>query len=197
MTSVWPDLSAATSPGQKVRDQLDYLVWIAEAMQPVGFHRADEIESWRGRVHRAYVAIVDSMVPGHGDPLPPDVPPTVHPGAWPDVAAATMPGMTIRHQLAVIRTIAAHTREDRHFPHSPAGILAWTGHVQTAYDALDHGPSLPMPPSARTEPPQPLAHTGEKTTSSRRKKSQKSGPRAARTTEPSKKSAAKRGARKR
>jgi hypothetical protein len=59
-----------------VRDQLDYLVWIAEAIEPVGFHATDEVERWRPRIDRAYLALIDAMVPGHGDPLPPDVPPS-------------------------------------------------------------------------------------------------------------------------
>jgi hypothetical protein len=155
VTSVWPDLPAATSPGQKIRDQLDYIVWVAEAIEPVGFHSVDELESWRRRVQRAYAALVDSMIAGHGDPLPPDIPPALRPGTWPDVAAAAIPGMTIRHQLAVIRKIAAHTREDRQFPHSPGDVSAWGARVQAAYDALDHGPAIPMPKEARTEPPQP------------------------------------------
>jgi hypothetical protein len=159
VTNVWPDLPAATSLGQKVRDQLDYVVWVAEAIEPVGFHGGDEVDAWRARIQRAYVAIVDSMVLGHGDPLPPDIPPAVRPGTWPDIASATIAGMTIRHQLSVLRTVAAHTRDDRQFPHTPPDTAAWTARVQTAYDALDHGPALPMPDSARSEPPQPSAAT--------------------------------------
>src|SRR5262245_3803508 len=153
--SAWPDVAAATSPGQNVRDQLDYIAWVCEAVEPVGFHGPDEIEAWRGRVHRAYIALIDSMVLGHGDSLPPDIPPAVRPGTWPDVAAATIPGMTIRHQLAVIRAVAQFTLKDRVFPHSPADVTAWTARIQSAYDALDHGPALPMPAAARSEPPPP------------------------------------------
>ena len=155
MIHVWPDVAAATSPALKVRDQLDYLVWIAATAEPLGFHGGPDLETWRGRVQRAYAALVDAMAPGHGDPLPPDVPPAVQPGTWPDVAAASIPGMTIRHQLSVIGSIAAHTREDRGFPRTPAETATWTQRIQTAYDALDHGPSMPVPPSARTQPPPP------------------------------------------
>jgi hypothetical protein len=155
VTSVWPDLPAATSPGLKVRDQLDYVIWVAEAIEPVGFHGGDEVDAWRTRIQRAYTSVVDSMVSGHGDPLPPDIPPALRPGTWPDIASATIPGMTIRHQLSVLRTVAAHTRDDRQFPHTVADTAAWTARVQAAYDALDHGPALPMPESARSEPPQP------------------------------------------
>ncbi|MFO0934003.1 MAG: hypothetical protein U1E39_15045 [Planctomycetota bacterium] len=157
MIHVWPDVAAATSPALKVRDQLDYLVWIAATVEPLGFHGGPDLETWRGRVQRAYAALVDSMAPGHGDPLPPDVPPAVQPGTWPDVAAATIPGMTIRHQLSVIGSIAAHTREDRGFPRTPAETATWTQRIQTAYDAMDHGPSMPVPPTARTQPPPPPA----------------------------------------
>jgi hypothetical protein len=156
---VWPDVAAATSPALKVRDQLDYIVWIAATVEPLGFHGGPELETWRGRVQRAYAALVDSMAPGHGDPLPPDVPPAVQPGTWPDVAAASIPGMTIRHQLSVIGSIAAHTREDRGFPRTPAETATWTQRIQTAYDALDHGPAMPVPASARTQPPPPAPST--------------------------------------
>jgi hypothetical protein len=152
---VWPDVAAATSPALKVRDQLDYLVWIAATVEPLGFHGGPDLETWRGRVQRAYAALVDSMAPGHGDPLPPDVPPAVQPGTWPDVAAASIPGMTIRHQLSVIGSIAAHTLADRGFPRTAAETATWTQRVQTAYDALDHGPSMSVPESARTQPPPP------------------------------------------
>lgn len=155
MTAVWPDCSAATTPGVTVRDRLDYIVWIAEAMEPVGFHATEEVDRWRPRVDRAYLALIDSMVPGHGDPLPPDVPPSIRPGTWPDVPAATIPGMTVRHQLTVIRTVAAASRTNRSFPHQPADVAAWTARVLTAYEALDHGPALSMPPEARTQPPPP------------------------------------------
>ena len=46
-------------PGQKIRDQLDYIVWVAEAIEPVGFHGADELEGWRSRIQRAYAALVE------------------------------------------------------------------------------------------------------------------------------------------
>ena len=61
LTSVWPDVPAATSPGLKVRDQLDYVIWVSSAMEPLGFHGGSELESWRTRTHRAYAALVDSM----------------------------------------------------------------------------------------------------------------------------------------
>ena len=157
MTAVWPDCSASTTPGVMVRDQLDYLVWIAEAIEPVGFHATEEVERWRPRIDRAYLALIDAMVPGHGDPLPPDVPPSVRPGTWPDVPSATIPGMTVRHQLTVIRTVSQACRANRAFPHQAGDIATWAARVQTAHDALDHGPALTMPADARTEPPPPPA----------------------------------------
>jgi len=155
VTSSWPDISAATSPQMKVRDQLDYVVWVAGALEPLGFHEGAELEVWRTRTHRAYLALVDAMTPGHGDPLPPDIPPSVRPGLWPDVAAAGIPGMTVRHQLAVLRVIATETRSNRAYPHAPADVATWTGRVQTAYDAMDHGSALVIPAEARTLPPPP------------------------------------------
>ena len=79
----------------------------------------------------------------------------MRPGLWPDVAAAGIPGMTVRHQLAVLRVIATETRINRAFPHAPADVAIWTGRVQTAYDAMDHGAALVIPAEARTLPPPP------------------------------------------
>ena len=162
MTNVWPDVPAFSSPGLKVRDQLDYVVWVAEAIEPAGTYAGPDQEAWRGRVQRAYTALVDSMAPGHGDPLPPDVPPATQPGRWPDVPAGTIPGMTVRHQLTVIRTIGTASRTDRTFPRTPAELATWTSRVQTAFDALDHGAALPMPESARSTPPPPPPALGKR-----------------------------------
>ncbi len=155
MTLSWPDGPAATKAGSTVRDQLDYVVWICEAIEPIGFHSAPDLESWRRRVQTAFSALIDSMTPGHGDPLPPDVPPSLRPGQWPDVPAYSVPGMTVRHQLTVLRTIAGNSRTNQVFPRSPAEVAAWTAHVQTAYDALDHGAAMAMPAAYRTAPPPP------------------------------------------
>ena len=153
MTASWPDGPTATKAGLTVRAQLDYIVWIAEAMEPVGFHSPPELDAWRRRVQTAYSALIDSFTPGHGDPLPPDVPPSVRPGFWPDVPAHSVPGMHVRHQLTVLRTVSGISRSNVVFPHSPADIAIWTARVQTAYEALDHGPSLVMPDSFKTLPP--------------------------------------------
>lgn len=155
MTQVWPDVPAFSSPGLKVRDQLDYVIWVTEALEPIGSYVGPDVGTWRGRVQRAYAALVDSMAPGHGDPLPPDVPPALKPGVWPDVPAGSIPGMTVRHQLTVVRAIASTTREDKTFPRTPADLATWTSRVQTAFDALDHGAALAMPESARSTPPPP------------------------------------------
>jgi hypothetical protein len=155
VSSVWPDIPAATSSGRKVRDQLDYIVWISDVKEPAGFHGGADQEDWRRRSQIAYTSLVDAMAPGHGDPLPPDVPPAVRPGTWPDVPSGAVPGMTVRHQLAVIRAIATTSRTNRLFPHSAQEVVAWTTRVQSAFDALDHGRALPMPDAARTAPPVP------------------------------------------
>jgi hypothetical protein len=154
--AVWPDLPASPNGGRPVRELLDYVVWVTEQVERIGAHAGLDLEPWRQRVHRAYLALIDSMVPGHGDPLPPDVPPSVQPGQWPDVAAAGIPGMTVRHQLTVLRTIAGNARAAR--PHQPvADTERWGERVRAAFDALDHGPTLPMPDEARTHPPAPPA----------------------------------------
>jgi hypothetical protein len=158
----WPDREAATSLGITVREQLDYLAWIGEAAEAVGLHAGDQLLRWREAVQRAYDAFFDPMVGEHGDPLPPDVPPAVHPGAWPDVPAARIQGMTVRHQLTVIRTIAGLCRRHGTVHHQPAEIERWSRRVQQACDAMDHGASLPMPDEARSRPPQPPAGAKKK-----------------------------------
>jgi hypothetical protein len=152
--AVWPDLPAGPNGGRTVRELLDYVVWVTEQVERTGAHGGLDLEPWRQRVHRAYLSLIDSMVPGHGDPLPPDVPPSVQPGQWPDIAAAEIPGMTVRHQLTVLRTVAGNARAER--PHQPpADTERWAERIRATFDALDHGPTLPMPPEARTSPPAP------------------------------------------
>ena len=153
MTLAWPDVPSAQGPGKRVREQLDYIVWVAEAAEAVGLHVPPDLEAWRERVQRAYTALVDPMVTGHGDPLPPDVPPSTKPGVWPDVPSAGIEGMTVRHQLTVIRTIADGSRRQGGVYHQPAETARWVGRVQTAADAMNHGPALPMPDTARTPSP--------------------------------------------
>jgi hypothetical protein len=152
--AVWPDLPAGPHGGRTVRELLDYVVWVTEQVERIGAHAGLDLEPWRQRVHKAYLSLIDSMVPGHGDPLPPDVPPSVQPGQWPDIAAAGIPGMTVRHQLTVLRTIAGNARAPR--PHQPqADTERWGERIKATFDALDHGPTLPMPDEARTSPPAP------------------------------------------
>jgi len=158
----WPDRPAATTPGTMVRAQLDYLAWIGEAAEAVRLHDGPDLEAWRHRVNKAYVSLMDSMVSEHGDPLPPDVPPSVQPGLWPDVPAAAIPGMTVRHQLTVIRTIAGNCRAHANVHHQPADSDAWAARVQAARDAADHGAAMPMPDSARTHGPAPAPSKGKK-----------------------------------
>ena len=155
MASIWPDIPAVKSQGTKVRDLLDYLAWVSEQAEQIGMHSPPDLEPWRGRVQRAYSALVDPMFQGHGDPLPPDVPPSVRPGTWPDVPAAGIQGMTVRHQLTVIRTIAEQSRRQGAAYHAPAEVERWTARVVAAHGAMDHGAALSMPDSARTKPPPP------------------------------------------
>ena len=153
--SSWPDRPAAATHGMTVRDQLDYIAWIVETAETIGFHPPSECETWRQRVHRAYGALVDPMVQEHGDPLPPDVPPAVQPGTWPDVPSATLPGMTIRHQLTVLRTIAVLSRGHAAVHHNPVDSDRWAARVQVAYEAVNHGSAYAMPDTARSAPPAP------------------------------------------
>jgi hypothetical protein len=153
-TPKWPDVPASKS-GSKVRDHLDYLAWVAEAAERSGMHSGPDLESWRGRVQRAYLALVDPMTTGHGDPLPPDVPPSKVPGMWPDVPAAGIQGMTVRHQLTVIRTICEQSRRQGDGYQSPAECERWSRRIGEAWEAMQHGPDYPMPDSARTTPPAP------------------------------------------
>src|SRR5262245_52078575 len=180
--AVWPDVPAGPDGGRTVRDLLDYVVWVTEQVERIGAHAGLDLEPWRQRVHKAYLALVDSMVAGHGDPLPPDVPPSVQPGQWPDVAAAGIPGMTVRHQLTVLRTIAGNARAAR--PHQmPAETERWAERVRSAFVALDHGPTLPMPDTARTQPPAPPPKKGPAARAKAKaaaKRKSKSKPKAAR-----------------
>jgi hypothetical protein len=155
VTSIWPDIPAAKGQSPKVRELLDYLAWVAEAAEQLGMHSGPDLESWRQRVQRAYSALVDPMMQGHGDPLPPDVPPSVRPGTWPDVPAAGIQGMTVRHQLTVIRTISEQSRRQGPAYHSPADAERWVARVVAAHGAMDHGAALTMPDSARTKAPPP------------------------------------------
>jgi hypothetical protein len=140
-----------------VRHQLDYVAWIAEAAEKSRLHDGADLEPWRQRVQRAYSALVDSMVFEHGDPLPPDVPPSVLPGVWPDVPAGGIPGMTVRHQLTVLRIVAGNSRGHANLHHNSTDSDAWAARVQAAYDAMDHGAAMAMPDTARTASPTPAA----------------------------------------
>lgn len=158
MTATWPDVPAAGA-SKSVRRELDYLCWVAEQAEALGLHSPPDLESWRARVQRAYDALVDPMFPGHGDPLPPDVPPSVRPGMWPDVPAAGIQGMTVRHQLTVIRTISDMARRVPAPYQAPAEATRWAARVRAAHDAMDHGASLVMPDTAYSAVP-PAAQKG-------------------------------------
>ena len=160
MTAAWPDLPVPGGAGRTLRRELDYLCWIAEQAEALGLHSPPDLEPWRARVQRAYDALVDPMFPGHGDPLPPDVPPSVRPGTWPDVPAAGIQGMTVRHQLTVIRTISDAARRVTAAYQSPPEASRWSARVHAARDAMDHGASLVMPDTAQSVAPTPPAKAG-------------------------------------
>ena len=70
----------------------DVSEFVTEQMLAVGFHAGSRRDEWRRRVHTAYVALFRPVLPGHGDPYPPDVPPPVNPGVWPDIPSSSIPG---------------------------------------------------------------------------------------------------------
>ncbi|MDA1193651.1 MAG: hypothetical protein O2894_00545 [Planctomycetota bacterium] len=131
---------------------MDYLVWICREMRQLGFHSGSEREEWCRRCQAAYNAFCMPMLPGYGDPYPPDVPPARNPGIWPDIPAATIPGMTLRHQLTVLEMLSRQLRE-RSWPHARATEIAgWDERLGRAITALDHGDTMPMPKEAATQP---------------------------------------------
>jgi hypothetical protein len=180
LSGPWPDRAASAWPGMTVRDEIDYLSWIAEAAEQVGLHGGETLGRWREAVQAAYDALADPMVHEHGDPLPPDVPPAQRPGTWPDVPAVRIPGMTVRHQLTVLRTMSGLCRGHAGVHHQPADAERWAERVQRAFDALHHGPDLPMPESARTRPPSAAKETAPKAAGSGAKRDRESGAKAAR-----------------
>ena len=148
----WPDREGSLRPGETVRATLDYVCWVAEQMLTVGFHAGSRRDEWRRRVHTAYAALFRPVLPGHGDPYPPDVPPARNPGIWPDVPAAMIPGMTLRHQLTVVRMLC-HQIRTRDWLHArPSETDEWERRLSKAFAALDHGEALQMPDDARTAP---------------------------------------------
>ncbi len=148
----WPDVASTTRPGESSRSVLDYIAWIAREMRQMSFHGGSRREEWRRRVHQAYIAMFIPPIPGYGDPYPPDVPPAKHPGTWPDIPSASVPGMTIRHQLRVIEHLAVQLR-DGDWMHARRGeVEAWDVRLARAREALDHSELHPFPDEARTEP---------------------------------------------
>jgi hypothetical protein len=148
----WPEVPSERRPGESIRRILDYLAWISRHAQQRGFHPAPEHAFWRRRVEEAYVALFVPVIVGYGDPYPPDVPPAEHPGEWPDVAAARVVGMTIRHQLKVIGLLAETLRQ-RVWVHARAeDVAAWDERLCRAREALDHGDAVPIPEEALTAP---------------------------------------------
>jgi len=148
----WPEIPSAHRPDETIRQILDYLCWITGVLRRVGYYAGDEIPPWRARVQAAYQALFLPPVPNHGDPYPPDVPPPTHPGIWPDVPSAEVPGMTLRHQLKVINIRATEIRDTVWIHARPDEVVEWDRRLSLAREALDHGEALEMPDTARTEP---------------------------------------------
>lgn len=149
----WPDVECQARPGETARALLDYVAWIAKEMRQLGFHGGSRREEWRRRVHQAYAALFVPPVAGYGDPYPPDVPPPRNAGMWPDIPSASVPGMTVRHQLSVIGHLAIQLR-DRDWMHARRGETeTWDARLARARAALDHGDAKPMPAEARTTTP--------------------------------------------
>ena len=152
MSQTWPDLPSRFRPDESIRRCLDYIYWISREMRHLGYHSGPERDHWSRRVQRAYAAMFLPMLKGYGDPYPLDVPPAQNPGIWPDVPAATIPGMTLRHQLTVLAILADQLRS-RVWPHArgPETDL-WNERISKAREALDHGPEVPLPEEAHSEP---------------------------------------------
>lgn len=118
----------------------------------LGAHGGQALEHWRRQVSVAYRAMVNPMLAGYGDPYPPDVPPARSPGLWPDVAAADIPGMTVRHQLVVIEMLAEQSRAGVGLRARPEMLTDLEARIARARMALDHGAQRTMPEEARTKP---------------------------------------------
>jgi hypothetical protein len=149
-------MQSTVRPGETVRQMLDYLVWIAQDLQLLGAHAGADAEHWRRQVGIAYRALVNPMIAGYGDPYPPDVPPPRSPGLWPDIAAHEIPGMTVRHQLAVIGMLADQSRQGVGVRARPEMLQELELRIGRARTALDHGPTKPLPAQARTQPSKDL-----------------------------------------
>jgi hypothetical protein len=62
-----------------------------------------------------------------------------------------MPGMTVRHQLAVVGMLADQSRRGVGVRARPEMLQELELRIGRARTALDHGPTRPMPAAARTE----------------------------------------------
>jgi hypothetical protein len=148
----WPEMPSSLRQGETVREILDYVHWVASGLLQVGARSGNEQGPWRQRVRQAYVALFLPPVLGHGDPYPPDVPPALGPGIWPDVPAAMLTGMTLRHQLTVITMLTDQLRTGSWASLRPPEIAEWDRRLSRARDALDLGAEHPLPADARTSP---------------------------------------------
>ena len=159
----WPEMQSQRQPEHPIRRLLDYLIWVTREMRQLGFHSGSERDEWCRRCQQAYRSLFVPMVPGHGDPYPPDVPPARNPGIWPDIPAAGIPGMTVRHQLTVIEMLGRQLR-DRPWPHARANEVGeWDRRLDAACTALDHGEGTPLPETEQSEASQEALDQAEAT----------------------------------
>jgi hypothetical protein len=135
-----------------IRGILDYLHWAATRMLALGAQAGPGREGWRERIWRAYSALFIPPVLGHGDPYPPDVPPAQTPGIWPDIPAAGITGMTVRHQLTVVAMLSESLRQARFSNLRTTEFAEWDRRLARAREAMEQGPENALPEEARTRP---------------------------------------------
>ncbi len=147
----WPEMKSERRPNKTLRSILDYLHWIAGELLTPGFYSGSIRMHWARQVEKAYRAMFIPMMVDHGDPYPPAVPAAVNPGTWPDFPSASIPGMTLRHQISVLHRVFEDLR-DRTTPLlRPRHVREWDRRLSLAYEALWHGEAHTMPDEAKTE----------------------------------------------
>jgi hypothetical protein len=154
LTLPWPELRSTSRHTETVREILDYIHWVVSALLQLGARSGADQGTWRERTRQAYFALFIPPVIGHGDPYPPDVPPAQSPGIWPDVPAAGVTGMTLRHQLTVTSLLVNQLRTGNWANLRPQEIAEWDRRICRARHALDLGPGKNVPAEARSTPSQ-------------------------------------------
>ena len=147
----WPEMKSEQRPNKTLRSILDYLHWISGELLTPGFYSGSIRMHWARQVEKAYRAMFIPMMVGHGDPYPPAVPAAISPGTWPDFPSASIPGMTLRHQVAVLHRTFEDLRDRTSPLLRPRHVREWDRRLSLAYEALWHGEAHVMPEDARTE----------------------------------------------